>query len=221
MFGVAPRSSRISLKVPFSSGLSANTRHTSPLLMAGQILAVARGQRQHGLPGASRRPAAAAAGGAVAIDGWRDGRLRQRCGGRTGPDPGPDGGARFIAGPVARVRNRGRRHRRRPVGEHLGRDGGRHQSRPALWQAPAPGGAARPARARRCRHPSNPWRMLFTENAANSSLRDPGSHPVFWNPGNASDLDYGSRGPVILPACAASGHKPCICADVAASRERT
>jgi hypothetical protein len=36
--GVAPRSSRISLKVPFSSGLSANTRHTRPLLMTGRSL---------------------------------------------------------------------------------------------------------------------------------------------------------------------------------------
>ena len=38
MLGVAPRSSRISLKVPVSSGRSENTRHTSPLLMTGRSL---------------------------------------------------------------------------------------------------------------------------------------------------------------------------------------
>ena len=44
--------------------------------------------------------------------------------GRVGIDAGPDGGARFIAGPAEGFRNRRRRHRRRPIGEHLSRDTG-------------------------------------------------------------------------------------------------
>ena len=76
-----------------------------------QILAVARRQRQHRLAwrcGARRRRRRRD----VAIDGG----TMVGCvsgGGRVGP--GPDGGARFIAGPVWRIRNRGRRHRRRAV----------------------------------------------------------------------------------------------------------
>jgi hypothetical protein len=38
MFGVAPRSSRISLNAPVSSGRSEYTRHTSPLLITGMSL---------------------------------------------------------------------------------------------------------------------------------------------------------------------------------------
>src|SRR5262245_37332018 len=103
MFGVAPRSSRINLKVPFSSGLSANTRHTSPLPMAGPSLAYRAVSDSTACPGAAA-PGGGVAGGVLASDGWlMFGCVRVgwvRVGGRTGPDPGPEGGARFIAGPL-------------------------------------------------------------------------------------------------------------------------
>ena len=61
-----------------------------------QVLAVARRQRQHRLAG-GRAPGGGTTGGTVrstaAIDGCVNGA------GRLGTDAGPDGGARFIAGP--------------------------------------------------------------------------------------------------------------------------
>jgi hypothetical protein len=65
MLGVAPRSSRINLKVPFSSGLSANTRHTSPLVMTGRSLPY------FAVSDSTACPAGEAPGGGVmAIEGW-------------------------------------------------------------------------------------------------------------------------------------------------------
>ena len=51
------------------------------------------------------------------MEGWVTGA------GRLGQPDGPDGGARFSAGRGAGFRDRCRRHRRRTIGEHLGRGG--------------------------------------------------------------------------------------------------
>src|SRR5215510_1542098 len=93
MLGVAPRSSRISLKVPFSSGLSANTRHTSPLVITGRSLPYLAVSDSTACP-AGVAPGGGTAGGVLTIEGWVRGA------GRFGPAPGPEGGARFMAGPV-------------------------------------------------------------------------------------------------------------------------
>jgi len=124
--------------------------------------------------------AGGAAGGTVAIDGcamvgWVSGA------GSTGPDPGPDGGARFMAGPVA------------ASGTAFGGTGGGRSEN--IWAEAEIGikAASIVASASRGRSrlprpcPPMPSRikpigMLFTENAANSSLRDP-TTLVFWNPG--------------------------------------
>src|SRR5215216_1442982 len=107
-------------------------------------------------------------------DGWASGA------GRTGPDAGPDGGARFIAGPVG------------ASGTVAGGTGGGRSEN--IWAETAPGAkpasivasasAGRSRRPRPCPPlpwPANPMGMLFTENAANSSLRDP-EPPALWNP---------------------------------------
>ena len=81
-----------------------------------QVLAVARRQRQHGLAGASMRRGG---GGATGGDGG-DGRLRQRRGQARASMPGRKAAPDSSPVPMA-LRDRCRRHRRRPVGEHLGR----------------------------------------------------------------------------------------------------
>ena len=96
-----------------------------PAIDDRQILAVARGQRQHRLVRSWRarrrvRPA----------EPWRstaaDGGLVQRRGQSSGSTPG-----RTAAPDSSQVRSGhpepGRRHRRRPVAEHLGRGRGRQQ----------------------------------------------------------------------------------------------
>src|ERR671939_196429 len=100
MLGVAPRSSRISLKVPVSSGLSANTRHTRPLVITGRSLpyfAVSASTACPAVeaPGGGRAGGAAAVGGGAPSPGWVRGA------GRLGVAAGPEGGARFMAGPGA------------------------------------------------------------------------------------------------------------------------
>src|SRR3954453_3123734 len=88
MLGAAPRSSRIILKAPVSSGRSGNTRHTRPPLMAASSLpyrAVSESKPCEG----------SATGGAMlgtARDSCVDGASRLGGGGL-------DGGARFIDGP--------------------------------------------------------------------------------------------------------------------------
>src|SRR5215470_9936385 len=103
MLGVAPRSSRISLKVPVSSGLSANTRHTSPLVMTGRSLPYFAVSDSTACP-AVEAPGGGIAAGAFEIEGWvRVGWFSVGCvsgAGRFGPAAGPEGGARFMAGPV-------------------------------------------------------------------------------------------------------------------------
>src|SRR5262249_11138550 len=103
MLGVAPRSSRISLKVPVSSGLSANTRHTSPLVMTGRALPDFAVNDSTACP-AVEAPGGGIAAGAFEIEGWvRVGWFSDGCvsgAGRFGPAAGPEGGARFMAGPV-------------------------------------------------------------------------------------------------------------------------
>src|ERR1700682_6079958 len=91
MLGVAPRSSRIILKVPVSSGRSENTRHTSPELMTGMSLPKRAVNDNTARPG-RETPGGGATGGATAMEGCVNGA------GRLGIDAGPEGGARFIAG---------------------------------------------------------------------------------------------------------------------------
>src|SRR3954451_13284980 len=98
MLGVAPRSSRISLKVPVSSGLSAKTRHTKPLVITGRSLPYFAVSASTACP-AVEAPGGGAAVGLLGIVGWA--RLGWAGGwvsgaGRFGPAPGPDGGARFM-----------------------------------------------------------------------------------------------------------------------------
>src|SRR5690242_415752 len=100
MFGVGLRSSRISLKVPFSSGRSANTRQTSPLVIGAEslpYLAVSDSTPWPGtaaLSGAAEGTVVTAGGGMLGVTGW------VRVGGRLGgPAPGPEGGARLTAPP--------------------------------------------------------------------------------------------------------------------------
>src|SRR6478752_2178588 len=101
MLGVALRSSRISLKVPFSSGRSANTRHTRPLLIAGVSLPYLALSDSTACPGAAALRGAAggtlvtAGGGMLGVFGCV--RVGGRLGG--GPAPGPEGGARLTAPP--------------------------------------------------------------------------------------------------------------------------
>src|SRR5437868_12003783 len=102
MLGVAPRSSRISLKVPVSSGLSANTRQTRPLPMTGRSLPYFAVSDSTAWP-AVEAPGGGSAAGAFEMDGWvRLGWFSVgwvNGAGRFGLAAGPEGGARFIAGP--------------------------------------------------------------------------------------------------------------------------
>src|SRR5580700_5159895 len=90
MLGVAPRSSRIILKTPVSSGRSGKTRHTNPEVMTGMSLPY------RAVSDSTAWPTVDAAGGAItggiaAMGGCVSG------GGRLGTDAGPEGGARLIA----------------------------------------------------------------------------------------------------------------------------
>ena len=117
--------------------------------------------------------------------------------GRLGIEAGPEGGARFIAGPAA-VRDGSRRHRGRPVAEHLRRggtsegSGQQNREHKRREQTPAPPGSTDAIT------PCS-WPMLFTENAANSSLRPHGCRALE---------------PAATPACyrseAALRHNPCL-----------
>ena len=135
----------------------------------GKILAVARGQRQHGLPGGRCDRWWVTGGVTAETGGWVKGD------GRLGADAGPEGGARLMA----------------PPGDASGMDdggtgGGRSLKNwakdgfgmptPSGRQAQAPMPGVRSARPDRSHdlpefHPLQSWRLLFTENAANSSLQ--------------------------------------------------
>lgn len=167
MFGVAPRSSRTSLKVPFSSGLSANTRHTSPPLMTGMSLPYRAVNASTACP-AVEMPGGGATGGMVAIDGWT--MVGWVSGdGRVGPEPAPEGGARLSAGPEG------------ASGTEAGGIGGgrslnnwadaKSGSRAIKIAASAITGRSRLPRPRPPMPlPHEVIAMLFNENAANSSL---------------------------------------------------
>src|ERR1700752_2007591 len=179
MLGVAPRSSRINWKVPFSSGLSANTRHTSPLVMTGRSLPYLAVSDSTACP-AGVAPGGGTAGGVLAIEGWVSvGWVRGA--GRFGLAPGPEGGARFMAGPVGGASGT----------EAGGTGGGRSENSwaeaksevsasKAAAKSARPGPKARPRPA--TPSPLQIMAMLFTENAANSSLRDPGGRPLVGTP---------------------------------------
>src|SRR3954471_3173178 len=93
MFGVAPRSSRISLKVPVSSGRSENTRHTRPPLMMGRSLPYRAVKESTACPGVETIGGGATGGVTAETGGWVNGA------GRLGADAGPEGGARLMAPP--------------------------------------------------------------------------------------------------------------------------
>src|SRR5271163_2818044 len=93
MFGVAPRSSRINLKFPVSSGRSPKMRHTSPLVTAGRSLPKRAVSANTAWFGAAAPVGATTGGTAVTAGGWVNGD------GRLGIDAGPVG-ARFMAGPA-------------------------------------------------------------------------------------------------------------------------
>ena len=129
-----------------------------------QVLAIARRQRQHRLA-----CVAAPGGGTVAIDGGTIVGCVNGAG-RLGTDPGPEGGARFIAGPEGASGTKAG-----------GTGGGRSENiwaetdagmKQASTEASTSTGKSRPARP--CPPIPSPHEvmgMLFTENAANSSLR--------------------------------------------------
>src|SRR3569833_2055165 len=100
MLGEALRSSRISLKVPFSSGRSANTRQTRPLVIAGVSLPYFAVSDSTPCPGTAALSGAAggtvltAGGGMLGVFGCI--RVEGRLG---GPAPSPEGGARVMAPP--------------------------------------------------------------------------------------------------------------------------
>ena len=114
--------------------------------------------------------AGAAAGGATAMGG---GAGWVNVGG-GGPDAGPDGGARLTAAPGSGT-------------EAGGTGGGRSEN---IWAEAGPGKTASQAATDNAAPsplahplpvtplPLQIMAMLFTENAANSSLRDPGGRPA-------------------------------------------
>ena len=197
MFGVAPRSSRIILKVPVSSGRSANTRHTSPPLMlpAGPCRsapsATARPAR------GARRLAAALTGGTAAIEGWVG-----SVGGRL-PGSGADGrpgGRRQIDRPRRDRAPDGRRHRRRPVGEHLGVSGSWKERESSTHSANA--GHSRPPR-RTSSDPCSPVRSCacFSPKTRQIQAFTPARAIPAWNrPASRGNWSRKSR----------SRHKPCL-----------
>src|SRR3954469_22990374 len=124
MLGVAFRSSRISLKVPFSSGRSANTRQTKPLVIAGESLPYFAVSDSTACPGAAAL--SGAAGGTVDIAGGRVGDAGWgRAGGRLGgAAAGPDEGAKLTAPPGS--------------GTEAGGTGGGRSEKSWAWAAPGP-----------------------------------------------------------------------------------
>src|SRR2546429_3087215 len=92
MLGVAPRSSRISLNVPVSSGRSEKTRHTNPLVMTGRSLPYRAVSDSTACPGVDA-PGGATTGGTAA---------NARCvngAGKLGIETGPEGAGRLAALP--------------------------------------------------------------------------------------------------------------------------
>src|SRR4051812_50145967 len=95
MFGVALRSSRISLKVPFSSGRSANTRQTRPLVIGGGSLPYLAVSDSTPCPGTAALSGGGGGTGRTAGGGMLGGVGCNKGGGRAGgPGPRAGGGAR-------------------------------------------------------------------------------------------------------------------------------
>src|ERR1700730_6284692 len=86
MLGVAPRSSRIILKVPVSSGRSENTRHTSPELMTGMSLPKRAVNDNTAWP-AVDTPGGGATGGATTMEGCGNGAARLGVAAGSGSTP--------------------------------------------------------------------------------------------------------------------------------------
>ncbi|MGX1060862.1 hypothetical protein AB7M39_000227 [Bradyrhizobium diazoefficiens] len=125
MLGVALRSSRISLNVPFSSGRSAKTRQTRPLVIGAESLPYFAVSDSTPCPGAAALSGAAggtvvtAGGGMLGEIGW------VRVGGRLGgAAPGPEGGARLTAPPGS--------------GTDAGGTGGGRSEKSCAWATPCP-----------------------------------------------------------------------------------
>ena len=180
MFGVAPRSSRINLKVPFSSGLSAKTRHTRPLLMTGRSLPYFAVSDSTAWPAVEATGGGKAAG-VFAIEGGTAGGGCVSGAGKLGPAPGPDGGARLRAGPVGGASGTAAGGTGGGRSENICAEAksGANASKTASESArPGPMARPRPATAL----PRQIMAMLFTENAANSSLREPPGVAACRNP---------------------------------------
>src|ERR1700730_5872056 len=168
MLGVAPRSSRINLKVPVSSGRSGKIRHTSPLLMTARSLPYRALSATTAGPGEAAPGGATAAGGTLTIAGAGAGCVSGA--GREGPAPGPEGSAKFSAGPEGTSGT-----------VQGGTGGGRSENIWALAGAIRPAtsttasaGHSRPLRRdRKMPSPPEVMVMLFTEKAANSSRLAP------------------------------------------------
>src|SRR3954453_3170966 len=166
MFGVALRSSRISLNVPFSSGRSANTRQTRPLVIGGVSLPYFAVSDSTPCPGTAALSGGAdgtvvtAGGGMLGVVGCN------RVGGRLGgPAPGPEGGARLTAAPGSGTEAGGTGGGRSlnscaSAGDIAG-PGGSHEKRGTSHRSPL---------RRNLVNPQPVIVLLLTENAANSSL---------------------------------------------------
>ena len=149
----------------------------------GQVLAVARRQRQHRL---SRCAAPGGVGGTAAIDGW------VRTGGRL------DGTAPAGGGAPLRARGRRQTDRRAGIRDGAGGTGGGRSLN--IWALAggaetasktatrAPATAARRAGHRMMPSPPEFIPLLFTENAANSSLQAPSFPGETAAPGTGQNL---------------------------------
>src|SRR5579859_1162229 len=162
MLGVALRSSRTSLILPVSSALSEKIRHTSPPVTAGWSLPKRADSASTAWFGVAAPGGGATTGGTAATAGGA-----VKGGGKFGTDAGPEDGARFIAGPAGASGT-----------DAGGTGGGRSPKNCAETGAvsTSPINKAKAGAIRQCPfHPRLPclpqfmW-MLFTENAANSSL---------------------------------------------------
>ena len=135
-----------------------------------QVLAVARRQRQHRLARRSRRPAAArpAARWRSTAARWWAGQWRGQARDRRRARRAAPGSSQVRRG----VRHRGRRHRRRAVAENIWAEAEAGSSETsASGKRKRREKTSRPARAPPIPLPPEVMAMLFTENAANSSLR--------------------------------------------------